>query len=368
MATSQTVTRLWRDSSVGFVGLVEQTGSLKTQDRFSPLLLTGRGRTIREDWWDENTVNMLKRLGRFCRPMLAVALALILALAPMSTVWARSGGRIGGGSFRAPTFSAPRSIGPRSAPVYPSGGYGGGFGFPLLLPFFWGGGGGGLFTLLLLIGAGSFLVRTLHSAADMEGGEDSTGIRDPQVTVAQVKVGLLASARQLQKDIDMLALESDTQSPEGLSQLLQNVSLSLMRYSDYWAYGHAEAGQFPLSRAESLFYQASLQERSKFSIESLSNRNNQLQRAAQPVLEGDANRIPEVGEYLVVTLLVAYRAGSSTLPVVNSVAELRQCLMQLASLSAERVVAVEVLWTPQLEGDTLSADALLTEYPEMRLL
>ncbi|MCJ2541820.1 DUF1517 domain-containing protein [Synechococcus bigranulatus str. 'Rupite'] len=315
-------------------------------------------------------MNMLKRIGRSCRPLLAIALALILALAPVSTVWARSGGRIGGGSFRAPTFSAPRSIGPRSAPVYPSGGYGGGFGFPLLLPFFWGGGGGGLFTLLLLIGAGSFLVRTLRSAADSEDGDDPTGLRDPQVTVAQVKVGLLSSARQLQKDINTLALESDTQSPEGLSQLLQNVSLSLMRYSDYWVYGHAEAGKLPLSRAESLFYQASLQERSKFSIESLSNRNNQLHRAAQPqpALAGASDGIPEVGEYLVVTLLVAYRGGSGTLPVVNSVAELRQCLMQLASLSAERVVAIEVLWTPQLEGDTLSADALLTEYPEMRLL
>ncbi|MEN9224365.1 MAG: DUF1517 domain-containing protein [Thermostichus sp. HHBFW_bins_43] len=311
---------------------------------------------------------MLKQLGRFCRPMLAVALALILALAPMSTVWARSGGRIGGGSFRAPTFSAPHSIGPRSAPVYPSGGYGGGFGFPFLLPFFWGGGGGGLFTLLLLIGAGSFLVRTLRSVTDSEDGDGSTGIRDPQVTVAQVKVGLLASARQLQKEINTLALESDTQSPEGLSQLLQNVSLSLMRYSDYWVYGHAEAGKLPLSRAESLFYQASLQERSKFSIESLSNRNNRLQQAPRAALEGSADVLKEMGEYLVVTLLVAYRGGSGTLPVVHSVAELRQCLMQLASIPAERVVALEVLWTPQLEGDTLSADALLTEYPELRLL
>ncbi|MEN9223181.1 MAG: DUF1517 domain-containing protein, partial [Thermostichus sp. BF3_bins_97] len=39
-----------------------------------------------------------------------------------------------------------------------------------------------------------------------------------------------------------------------------------------------------------------------------------------------------------------------------------------SDLPAERVVAIEVLWTPQLEGDTLSADALLTEYPELRLL
>ncbi|MGY4523093.1 putative membrane protein [Thermostichus sp. MS-CIW-30] len=316
---------------------------------------------------DENIVIMLKRIGRVCRPLLAIALALTLALAPIGAVWARSGGRIGGGSFRSPTFSAPRSIGPHySAPVYPS--YGGGFGFPLLVPFFWGGGGGGLLTLLLLVGAGSFLVQTLRSGIRSEEGDDSIGVRDPQVTVAQVKVGLLASARQLQKDMNALALEADTQSPEGLSQLLQEVTLGLMRYSDYWAYGHAQAEKLPLSRAESLFYQASLQERSKFSVESLSNRNNQIQQVSQAALQRSAAGIPDVGEYLLVTLLVAYRGNLGTLPVVNSTADLRQCLLQLASIPADRIVAIEVLWTPQLEGDTLSAEALLTEYPEMRLL
>jgi uncharacterized membrane protein len=119
-----------------------------------------------------------------------------------------------------------------------------------------------------------------------------------------VKVGLLASARQLQKDMNALALEADTQSPEGLSQLLQEVTLGLMRYSDYWAYGHAQAEKLPLSRAESLFYQASLQERSKFSAETLSNRNNQIQQVPQAVLKRAAAGIPDVGEYLVVTLLV----------------------------------------------------------------
>lgn len=231
-----------------------------------------------------------------------------------------------------------------------------------MVPLFWGG-GGSLLALLLLIGAGSFLVRSLRSAV---AEEEEVG--DPQVTVAQVKVGLLASARQLQKEINALALEADTQSPEGLSQLLQEVSLGLMRYSDYWAYGYAEAEKLPLSRAESLFYQASLQERSKFSAETLTNRNNQIQQLPQAALRRAAAGIPEVGEYLVVTLLVAYRGNLGTLPVVKSVAELRQWLMQLASIPAERIVAIEVLWTPQLEGDTLSAEALLTEYPEMRLL
>src|SRR4028118_1916422 len=63
---------------------------------------------------------------------------------------ARSGGRIGGGSFRAPTRTySPPSGGYRAPMGGYGGGYGyggGGFGFPFIFPFIGiGGGFGGLF-------------------------------------------------------------------------------------------------------------------------------------------------------------------------------------------------------------------------------
>ena len=80
---------------------------------------------------------------------------------------ARSGGRIGGGSFRAPsrTYSPPSS-GYRS----PVGGYGygygypgGGIGFPFLLPFFgFGGGFGSIFGILIFFALANFLVQTFR--------------------------------------------------------------------------------------------------------------------------------------------------------------------------------------------------------------
>jgi uncharacterized membrane protein len=243
-------------------------------------------------------------------------------------------------------------------------------GFPFLLPFFWGGGGGGLLTLFLILGVGSFVVRSLRSASE-SGAFSPTGYGSsaaPAVQVTEVKVGLLASARQLQEEIEALAQAVDTDSPTGWSQLLQDVTLSLVRHQDYWVYGQASESKMPLSQAEQFFYQQSLQERSKFSVETFSKSGQPIAQLPQQSNSAAGSKLQDLGEYLVVTLLVASYGSSSTLPVVDSAAVLRRCLMQLGSISADRIVAVEVLWTPQLPGDTLTAEELLTEYPQLQRL
>lgn len=308
------------------------------------------------------------------KAVMAVLLAVVVSLAPMGDAWARSGGRIGGGSFR-----APRSV-PRSAPRSGGGGIypGGGFGFPFFFPLFFGGGGGGIITLLLVLGAGSFLLRTLRSSDEQNtGGYDEQGYykpsTNPKVQLAEVKVGLLSSARSLQQEIDDLARSANTGEAKGLSQLLQNVTLSLVRHDDYWVYGQTESQQTSMSEAEQIFYQRSLRERSKFSAETLTNVDRQQGQLTGESDQANSQAITETedqgsGEYIVVTLLVASHSGSSTLPIVDSAVTLRKVLMQLGAIPAERIVAVEVLWTPQQEGDTLSTDEMLVEYPQMRRL
>ncbi|MGH2414451.1 MAG: DUF1517 domain-containing protein, partial [Microcystaceae cyanobacterium] len=103
------------------------------------------------------------------KSLLALGLIAILVLGNASSALAaRTGGRMGGGSFRsAPSRSySPPSGGYRS----PAGGYGGygygggGFGFPFLIPFFgFGGGFGGLFTILIFIAIANFLVRSFRN-------------------------------------------------------------------------------------------------------------------------------------------------------------------------------------------------------------
>jgi uncharacterized membrane protein len=287
-----------------------------------------------------------------------------------SALAARSGGRIGGGSFRAPsrTYSPPT----RTAPG--GGGYyypGGGFGFPFLVPIF-GFGGGGLFSILIFIAIAGFLVRSFRSATSGDGGY-GTGYStaSPNVSIARLQVGLLAEARGLQSDLDRIGKMADTGSSEGLTQVLQETTLALLRHPEYWVYAGSETQQARLEGAEAQFNRLTLAERSKFSEETLSNVNKQLkQAAARQALPGGGGQIDlsqSPGEYIMVTLLVAAQ-GNLKLPVINSTQDLRQALSRVGAVSSDDLLAVEVLWTPQAEGDTLSAEDMVVEYPDVKLI
>lgn len=303
------------------------------------------------------------------KPLLIAVLALTLVLSQADGALAARGGRIGGGSFRTPsrTYAPPsRTYAPPGGGYYP----GGGFGFPFIIPFFGVGGGfGGLFTVLIFLSIASFLVRSFRQS---QGGEDDLGnSSSPAISVAKVQVGLLANARTLQTDFDRIAKSADTSSSEGLTQVLQETTLSLMRHPEYWVYGAAENQQARLEAAEAQFNRLALAERSKFSEETLSNVNNQLRQASDSVLvtaEAGGELVQAApGEYIVVTLLVATQ-NKLQLPAVNNTQDLRRALSQVGAIPSEQLLAVEVLWTPQDENDTLSSEDLLTEYPDLKLV
>lgn len=52
---------------------------------------------------------------------------------------------------------------------------------------------------------------------------------DESMTVAKVQVGLLGSAREIQKDLERIAAQADTDSPEGLHYILQGAMASVCR-------------------------------------------------------------------------------------------------------------------------------------------
>lgn len=308
-----------------------------------------------------------RRLKALVKPLMVVALVLLISFGQADGAWAaRGGGRMGGGSFRAPvrpTAPAPRNYSP-------GGGYypGGGFGFPFLLPFFgFGGGFGGLFTLMIVIAIANFLVRSFREAGAGEGYTSSSTSTNPPVAVAKLQVGLLSEARALQDDLNRIALAADTGSSQGLARLLQETTLSLLRHPDYWVYGASEDKQTRLLAAEQEFNRFTLAARSRFSGETLSNVNRQLSQAdPNPALMvKDPANVP--GEYIVATLVVAVQ-GHLDLPDIRSSADLRQALSQIGAVSSDQLLAVEVLWTPQRSGETLTSDEMIAEYPELKLL
>lgn len=300
---------------------------------------------------------------------------------------AASGGRIGGGSFRSAP-AGPRSYGGGSyrggggrsyGGGYPRGGYsggyygggygggfGGGIGFPFLVPMV--GFGGGLFGLLVFMAIAGLLVNAFRGAGSaLPSGGEAAGvgaIADGPVAIAQLQVGLLASARELQADLRRMAASADTTSPEGLQRVLQETSLSLLRNPELWVYANLEEGQVPFASAEGTFNRLSVQERSKLSRELTLNvaGRRSAETAGARVGSSDAT-----SDYIAITLLVASRRrldlkGSSTAE------ELRESLQKLGAIGADDLLALEVIWQPEGAGEVLSTEDLLTAYPQLQHL
>jgi uncharacterized membrane protein len=206
---------------------------------------------------------------------IAIGIALTLMVAQAGdALAARSGGRIGGGSFRAPSrsYSSPsRTNG--GGGYYPGGGFSS--------PFFWaplmfGGGGGSLFSLLIMVAVGGYLLQTFRRVTGNDSMEGD--VYNPQVSIVEIQVGLLAEARDVQAKLDNLAKTVDAETATGRMHLLQETSLELLRHPEYWTYAKTVSQVAKLDRAEAVFNQLSLGERSKFTTETLSKVNSQLRQ------------------------------------------------------------------------------------------
>lgn len=309
----------------------------------------------------------------------AVAAVVALLAAPLNAAWAASGGgRIGGSQFRSPPMrSAPAPSRSYGGGMYstppPSLGYGYGYGYgapsiyvnPFIAPVGVGIGFGGLGTFLTI----AFVASLIGSALRSRANAAVESAADPTTAVAVFKVGLLSSARGLQMDLDTLARSADTSTTSGLSAVLEDTVTALLRHPDYWTHASVSVRSAPLSKAEAEFNRSALEERLKLDEETLINtsgRKRELSRAS--ARDSDVSKAP--GEYIVVTAVVA--ADGTVVPrlpkQISSVADVDRALRAFASLPANDLQAIEIIWAPQSMRDTLSEREMLNDHPELRRL
>lgn len=294
-----------------------------------------------------------------------------------------SGGRSRGGSFNRPSggggVDAPSRSAPSNNPVpyndpyYPPsrtvpvpipvpGGYGYGYGF----------GGFSSILLLLLLGGGAILPIMWmyfmragsrsggYGSSNGYGGYSTSELDNDVVTVTRLQVALLAQARYIQESLTELTASADTESQAGLSQLLQETVLALLRAPENWTHVRVNS-QTVKSRdqAGQLFEQISIEERSKFSAETLANVGGRVRRQAMPTNEDEGP-----ASYIVVTLILG---TADDRPLLNdkilSTTDLQDALKRIGSVSPEYLMVFELLWSPQDAADSLTYDELLTEYP-----
>ena len=283
---------------------------------------------------------------------------------------AASGGRIGGGSFRtSPSPSIPRSGG-YGGSTGSYGGYGfrgGGIGFPFLLPIF-GFGGGGLFGLLILMSIVGLIVNTLRGSVNSYSTNNIINEQKSEyslVQITQVQIGLLAKAKNLQKELRDLAQSADTNTASGLQKVLQDSTLSLLRQPDLWVYANLETGVVPFTNAEQTFNRLSINERSKLSAEittNISGINLSSEETKIPAGMSASN-----SEYIAVTILLATKKKFN-LKQTSTCEELRESLRTIGSVSSSDIIATEIIWQPEGEGESLNQEDLLTGYPHLKYL
>jgi uncharacterized membrane protein len=291
---------------------------------------------------------------------------------------ARSGGSFSGrGGFRSSGRSSGYSRG------YTSPRSGGGTNFVFLPSFGWGWGGyghggGSLFGTLLMVavvGFGTVMVvkalRRASAGGSFLGGLGGRTDEDDDVQqvpdrayVYKAQLGLGRSARDLQNRLARFAAEGDTSSEQGLANLVHQTALELMREKHSIRYASFGAsGPMSLTNGETKMNSAALQERSRFQVERVRGADGNVRRS-----DAAATTSNEALEYLVVTLILATRRPVLQTKELADPGQVEALLGELGSVPADVILGLEVIWTPADPDDALTANDMMTGYPELRSL
>jgi len=273
----------------------------------------------------------------------------------------RSGFRSGAGSFSR-GYNSGRS------------GYGGGSSFFFLPGFGWGLGGCGgqglmgSFVLLAVLGFGALTVLRAIRRGTRQGSstwsDDDADTGGGEAYVYKIQLGLGRSARHIQGKLADFASQGDTSSEAGLTELLHQTALELLREKDSIRYGLAEmSGPMSLTNGETKLNAAAMAERARFEVERLRVADGSVHRAQAPATVG-----AEALEFLVVTAIVATRVPLMHIQVASDRASLEAALGELGAVPSHVLLGLEVVWTPADPEDSLTETDLMTTYPELRSL
>ncbi len=204
-----------------------------------------------------------------------------------------------------------------------------------------------------------FIIRAIAMRSKISGAVGDLG--NDTFTVSKLQVALLAQAREVQTRLSELSLEIDTDTPEGLMTLMQESALALMRTPENWTHVSCSSQSVHRDKAEEVFNKLSVEERTKFSEETLVNVRGRVAQRSEAIASPDK----DPSAYIVVTLLVGTEHDKPIFGDIKNTEELRQALEAIAAIPASHLLVFELLWSPQADSDSLTYDELLTEYSNM---
>ena len=315
--------------------------------------------------------------GRPSRVFLPLLAALLCVLLTMTTVQAqsgggfggrssggssgRSGGSYGGGSSRGGGYSGGGYSGGGYIPIPVGPGYGYGYGY--------GGGGGiglgGIVVVALLIGGVMLFMRRGMG----RGGQGLLGGASGSTAQAVSVQVLLSEGDEVKAALQQVAQNGDPDTNEGLSRMLTEAALVLLRHPERWTYGDVQRAQGTAEAADSQVGGWATRARAAFTEQTTSNYQNKDPKTGY-AHKSDYTFQKDTGDlYLAVTLAVA----AVTLPGMppagtTNAAEVRAALTAISGVTPGDLIRAEVVWSPDVEGEFLSEDEAIAKYPTLTKL
>ncbi len=313
------------------------------------------------------------------RALLRTFLIAAVLLAPAaSALGQETGGSFGGGDFGGGGggSSSGGGGGGGGGGSWGGGGgssYGGGGGLGSFSGGSGGGGGccsglGGLLCLIVVVGGVIFASKFLKGRGGVAGIPGAMATQMPgTMHTTTMSLGLDWRARaQLQAHLAQLAASGQTGTKEGRAYLLREAVLALRRNEIAWLYvAYKDMGFLQPQQAQASFGQAGNDARARFRQELVRNADGTRIQQATPEMRANAN---EGQGTVVVTLVVVARRPMRGVVNVQNAGEIRAALDDRAGLTADQLVALEVVWSPAAENDRMSTGELEQFYPEMKLI
>eukprot|EP00200_Dunaliella_tertiolecta_P005857 CAMPEP_0202343022 /NCGR_PEP_ID=MMETSP1126-20121109/3329_1 /ASSEMBLY_ACC=CAM_ASM_000457 /TAXON_ID=3047 /ORGANISM="Dunaliella tertiolecta, Strain CCMP1320" /LENGTH=265 /DNA_ID=CAMNT_0048934047 /DNA_START=2492 /DNA_END=3289 /DNA_ORIENTATION=+ len=195
------------------------------------------------------------------------------------------------------------------------------------------------------------------------GGDDDL-YEEEECTVLKLQIGIFGDTSKWQKKFVRMAEQYDTEETEGLHGILQETLQLLLRNNEYCQYALSAGRVYDnFDDAEVKFNEVSFTERSKCKEETLSNVDGRKKSEAE-AMGSDSGDLKDKDQWMCITLVMAV-ARELKLPPISTVYDLQKALKVLGGILVDDLMAFELMWTPQQEGDSYSRDELLLDFPTL---
>ncbi len=193
----------------------------------------------------------------------------------------------------------------------------------------------------------------------------------PALTVVHDDLGIQHSARDVQKALERWAVRVNVTTTKGLSKMLVAVAQKLHERQGAIRFGSARVlKNLERAQAKIEFDRWTDDARSKFGREVIRADKLGVRRQPKEATAGvgrDEDGQPNSYEFFVVSLIVAARQVSFPEELCDT-RQLERILGVLASLKADQLEAVEVVWSPASRSDAMALDDMTKRYSALRPL